>query len=91
MKVIRYQVKPEHVAENERLISDVFREMEAKQPGGTRYLVLALPDGTFIHVAEGEITTLDAHKKFRTGIDARCLETPKTVDAKIVGEYRSNP
>ena len=91
MKVIRYQVKPEHVAENERLVSDVFREMETQQPRGTRYLVLALPDGTFLHIAEGEITTLESHRKFRTGIDARCLETPKTVDAKVVGEYRSNP
>jgi hypothetical protein len=91
MKVIRYLVKPEHVAENEGLIQDVFRELDAKRPGGTRYLVLALPDGTFIHVAEGEITTLDSHREFRTDINARCLETPKTVDAKIVGEYRSNP
>ncbi len=91
MRVIRYRIKPEHVAENERLIEDVFREMNAKRPGGTRYLVLSLPDGTFIHVAEGEITALDSHQKFRSGIDSRCLETPKTVEAKVVGEYRSNP
>ena len=87
MKVIRYRVKPEHVAENERLVEGVFRELSAKQPSDTRYLVLALPDGTFIHVAEGEITTLDSHREFRTGIDARCLETPKAVDAKVVGEW----
>jgi len=91
MKVIRYRVKPEHVAENERLIEDVFREMNAKRPGGTRYLVLSLSDGTFIHVAEGEITALDSHRTFRLRIDSRCLETPTTVDAKLVGEYRSNP
>jgi hypothetical protein len=91
MKVIRYQVRPEHVAENERLIADVFRELHATCPNGTRYLVLSLPDGTFIHVADGEITTLESHRQFRTGINARCLETPKTADAKIVGEYRLNP
>ena len=79
------------MAENERLIADVFRELHAKCPNGTRYLVLSLPDGTFIHVADGEITTLESHREFRTGINARCLETPKTVDAKIVGEYRLNP
>jgi hypothetical protein len=90
MKHIRYQVKPEQVAENERLIGDVFRELDAKRPAGTRYLVLALPDGTFVHVADGEITTLESHREFRTGINGRCLETPKTVDAKILGEYRSN-
>jgi hypothetical protein len=67
----------------------VFRELEAKQPSGVRYLVLALPDGSFIHVAEGEITTLESHRVFRTGINARCVETPKTVDAKVVGEYRN--
>jgi hypothetical protein len=87
MKVIRYRVKPEHQDENERLVERVFQELSAKRPAGTRYLVLALPDGTFIHVAEGEITTLDAHREFRTGIDARCLETPKSVDAKVVGEW----
>ncbi len=91
MKVIRYRIKPEHVAENERLIEDVFREMSAKRPGGTRYLVLSLPDGTFIHVAEGEIAALDSHREFRLGIDSRCLGTPKTVDAKVMEEYRSNP
>jgi hypothetical protein len=87
MKVIRYRVRPEHVAENERLITGVFRELEAKRPSDMRYFVLALPDGTFIHVAGGEITTLESHREFRTGIDARCLETPKAVDAKVVGEW----
>lgn len=87
MKVIRYQVKPEHVADNERLIKDVFREMDAKRPSDTRYLVLALPDGTFIHVAEGEISTLESHRAFRTGINDRCTITPTTVEATIVGEY----
>jgi hypothetical protein len=87
MKVIRYQVKPDQIAENERLIADVFRELEAKAPKGTRYLVLALPDGTFIHVAEGEVTALDSHRVFRTGINDRCIETPRTVEAKVVGDY----
>ena len=89
MKVIRYRIQPERVEENERLIGDVFRELDAKRPNGTRYLVLALPEGTFIHVAEGEITTLESHRLFRTDINARCVETPKTVDAKVVGEYRN--
>lgn len=87
MKVIRYQVKTEHREENERLIREVFRELDAKRPSGTRYLVLALPDGTFIHVAEGEITTLESHRQFRTGINDRCSVTPATVEATIVGEY----
>ena len=71
-------------------MGDVFRELEAKTPGGTRYLVLSLPDGTFIHIAEGEITTLESHRVFRTGVNERCIETPRTVDAKVVGEYRSH-
>jgi hypothetical protein len=91
MKVIRYRVKPEHVAENERLIADVFRELDTTAPGGITYFVLALPDGTFIHIADGEVTTLDSHRRFRTAIDARCLETPRSADAKIVGAYRLNP
>jgi hypothetical protein len=89
MKVIRYQIQPEHVGENERLIADVFRELEAKRPDGVRYLVLALPDGTFIHIAEGDVTPLDTHRAFRTGVNARCIEAPRTVDAKVIGEYRA--
>jgi len=89
MKVIRYQITPEQVAENKRLITDVFREMEAKRPANTRYLVLALPDGTFIHVADGDIATLESHRAFRTGINDRCTVTPTTVEATIVGEYVS--
>ena len=87
MKVIRYQIKPEHREENQRLIEGVFQEIHAKRPTDTRYLVLALPDGTFIHVAEGEISTLESHRAFRTGINDRCTVTPTTVEATIVGEY----
>ena len=89
MKVIRYQVQPEHVEENERLIADVFRELEAKRPNGIRYFVLSLSDGTFVHIAEGDPTGLDSHRVFRTGINARCVQTPTTVDAKVLGEYRA--
>lgn len=88
MKFVRYQVKPESVGENERLIADVFRELEGAAPNGIRYLVLALPDGTFMHIAEGDVTALESHRVFRTGINARCLENPKAVDAKVVGDFQ---
>lgn len=88
MKLIRYRVTSDHVEENERLISAVFEELDARAPDGMRYLVLRLPDGTFVHIAEGALTSLDAHKTFRGGIDARCIEPPRSMEAQIVGNYR---
>ena len=47
--IVRYKTKPETAQENERLIQQVFQELQAKSPEGVRYLALKLGDGTFIH------------------------------------------
>ena len=91
--VVRYKTKPEKAAENERLIQNVFLELGAKSPGGLRYAVLKLADGTFIHLVEREgdsnpLTELDAFKTFSSGIQERCVEQPQFGDAVIVGNYR---
>lgn len=88
MKLIRYRVTSDHVEENEQLIAAVFAELEAEAPEDMRYLVIRLPDGTFVHLAEGQITSLEAHKTFRGGIDERCSEPPRSMPAQIVGNYR---
>jgi hypothetical protein len=43
--LVRYKAKPEMAHENERLITDVFRELQAKAPDGVRYAALRLDDG----------------------------------------------
>jgi hypothetical protein len=93
--LVRYKTKPEQMQENERLIRQVFQELQARLPDGARYLALRLDDGTFIHFSAVEstdgphpITTLDAFRSFQSGIKERCMEPPRSADATIIGNYR---
>jgi radical SAM superfamily enzyme with C-terminal helix-hairpin-helix motif len=93
--IVRYKTKPETAQENERLIQQVFQELQAKSPQGVRYLALKLGDGTFIHFstveAEDEaspIPQLDAFRSFQSGIKERCVEPPQLSAVTIVGNYR---
>ena len=92
-KVIRYQTRPEHAAENERLIRDVFAELAAEQPEGLRYASFRLDDGvSFVHVAvfDGDVNPLStstAFAEFQSGIGVRCAEGPVAADASLIGSY----
>jgi acyl dehydratase len=94
-KVIRYQTRPEHAAENERLIRDVFAELAAEQPEGLRYASFRLDDGvSFVHVAvlDGDQNPLSASAAFATfqsGIKDRCADGPHPSDATMIGSYGS--
>ena len=56
--LVRYQTKPEKAQKserlNERLIEDVFQELQAKLPAGVRYLALRLADASVVHFAPVE-------------------------------------
>jgi len=91
--IVRYKVKPEQAHENARLIKDTFAELEAKKLLGVRYAALRLPDGSFIHIstADGDtspIPSLDAFKRFISGIKERVIEPPAQSDVTVVGNYR---
>jgi hypothetical protein len=91
--LVRYKTKPEQADENERLIRDVFAELQAKTPEGTRYLALRLGEGTFWHFVESEegaspLTALETFRSFQSGIKERCAEAPQAGEATIVGNYR---
>lgn len=93
--LIRYKTKPGTAEENERLIKDVFKELQAKSPAGIRYLALRLADGSFVHLVTVEtsdgmnpIPGLDAFRSFQSGIKDRCIEPPQSGDVTIVGNYR---
>src|SRR5262245_19861390 len=91
--LVRYRTRPEQVQENERLIGKVFQELQAKSPYGVRYLVLRLDDGTFVHFVETAdggtpIPSLEAFRSFQSGIEKRCIESPRSGDVTIVGNYR---
>jgi hypothetical protein len=90
--VVRYRTKPEATEENARLIAAVFAALRTRTPEGLRYAALRLEDGSFIHVScaddNSTLTTLDEFRAFRSGVEARCLEPPKTATATVVGNYR---
>jgi hypothetical protein len=93
--MVRYQVRPDAAAENERLVKQVFEQLAREQPEGLRYQTLKLADGvSFVHVASHEpgpgghpLTQLEAFKAFVAGIKERCVEPPVTVEAEVIGAY----
>lgn len=92
--MIRYQVRPEAAAENERLIKEVFAQLEREKPAGLRYQSVKLADGvTFMHIASREtadaspLLQLETFKLFRAGIKERCVVQPETVEVDVIGAY----
>jgi hypothetical protein len=93
--VVRYKVKPELVAENERRIAQVFREMRENSPQGVRYMALKLGDGSFIHFSAADsddapspLLGIAAFQTFLSSIRERCAEPPLQSEATIIGNYR---
>ncbi len=91
--LIRYRTKTEATQQNQRLIENVFAELQAKSPEGVRYMALKLDDGTFLHFVESHdggsaLPQLEAFRAFQGGIKERCDEPPRASEAIIVGNYR---
>ena len=92
--MVRYKVRPEAAAENERLIRQVFAQLASEAPAGVRYQSIRLADGvSFVHTASynGEgpspLALLPAFKEFLAGIKERCVEQPVTFEAEALGAY----
>jgi hypothetical protein len=92
--VVRYKVRPDAAAENERLIRQVFEQLAREKPQGLRYQSVKLPDGvSFMHVATSEskeanpLPKLTAFQAFLAGIGERCVEQPVTTEVEVVGAY----
>jgi hypothetical protein len=91
--LVRYKTRPDQAEENERLIAQMFQELQQKAPQGVRYLALKLGDGTFVHFSMTDdgaspIPALEAFRSFQSGFKERCIEPPQSGDATIVGDYR---
>ena len=93
--VVRYQIKPEHADENQRLVEAVFEKLAATNPAGLRYATIRLADGTFLHIADVEgdanpLNELAEFAEFLDGINERCEpgHTPNPQPATVVGSYR---
>jgi hypothetical protein len=91
--MVRYKVKAESAAENERLVGQVFAQLAREKPAGVRYQVFKMPDGlTFVHLAASEadvnpVTLLEAFKQYIAGIKDRCAEPPQQAQLQVVGAY----
>jgi hypothetical protein len=91
--IVRYRVKPERVAENEKLVRGVYAELHEAAPDGLRYGTFRLEDGvSFVHIAEhGEdnpLRQIAAFQRFQEGIGDRCDEPPLAVEMHEIGTYR---
>jgi hypothetical protein len=93
--MVRYKVKADRVAENERYITSVFEQLKREQPAGLHYASFKLDDGvSFMHIVALETTdgsnplaALSAFKAFTAEIGDRCEEPPVGVDLQEVGAY----
>lgn len=91
--VVRYRVKPDRVAENERHIVAVYEQLHRERPADLRYAAFKLQDGvSFMHVAlidgpNDPLRELSAFQAFTAGIRDRCDEPPVAVEISEVGSY----
>jgi hypothetical protein len=90
--MVRYECKPEAVAENSRLIEAVFAELSSERPDGLRYACFLLDDGvTFVHIAsqsgERGPTDFPAFKAFQAEHAARVVARPVVSRLREVGGY----
>ena len=92
--IVRYQVTPESVADNERLVRAVYAELTALAPVGFRYATFRLDDGvSFMHVAvtageaDAPLPKLDAFRAFLADLRERCDVPPQAARAEVVGAY----
>ena len=95
MVLTQSRLKPERVAENERLAAAVFEALKQQQPPGLRYATFRLADGvSFMHIVSHEeadgvnaLTELPAFKAFAEGVRERCEVPPIRVELTEIGSY----
>ena len=92
--MVRYKVKGDRVAENERLIRAVYAELARERPAHLRYATFKLDDGvSFVHIVSHEsggdnpLGEYSAFKAFVAEIQDRCEEPPVRAELGEVGSY----
>ncbi len=94
--MVRYRVKPDRVAENERLIEAVYDELRSTRPDGLAYATFRLANGvSFVHIAREEdgggptrLSSVAAFRRFQEGIADRLEEGPEVSVLHEVGWFR---
>ena len=93
--MVSYQLKPNRVAENERLATAVYDALKQTRPPGLRYATFRLEDGvSFVHIVAHDepdgsnaLTSLPAFKAFSAGVRERCETPPVRVELTEIGSY----
>ena len=93
--MVSYTLKPDKVAENERLVTAVYEALKQARPKGLRYATFRQSDGvSFFHIVSHEeadgsnaLTALPAFKAFAAGIKERCDAPPVRVELTEIGSY----
>ena len=93
--MVSYTLKPDRVAENERLARAVYDALRASRPAGLRYATFRLGDGvSFVHIVSHEeregtnaLTASPAFQAFAAGVKDRCVAPPVRVDLTEIGSY----
>ena len=94
--MVRYNVKPERVEENEELVRAVYEELRRTEPAGLRYATFKLDDGvTFVHLAvieseneDSPLSRVRAFREFKEHLDDRTDEGRLRTELDRVGSYR---
>ena len=93
--MVSYTLKPDRVAENERLARAVYEALAEARPAGLRYATFRLGDGvSFVHLVAHEeadgsnaLTALPAFQAFAAGVKDRCIAPPVRVELNEIGSY----
>jgi hypothetical protein len=93
--MVRYKVRADAAAENERLVKEVFAELERQRPAGIHYSTFKARDGqSFVHLAHidtadgtNPLLAVEAFKRFSGTIKDRCEEPPATTELDAVARY----
>jgi hypothetical protein len=91
--MVTYTVREEHVAENERLVRDVYAGLAEIDDPGISYATFKLEDGkTFVHIALIEspkkqdiLSGSPAFQAFQENLGARCEVPPNPEPLALVG------
>lgn len=92
--VVRYRTRSDAADENEKLVRQVFEELNRERPEGLRYAALRLADGVgFVHlvIVEGGRDPLSgsaAFAEFQSRLAERLVDPPERTPATVVGSYR---
>lgn len=91
--LVRYETHADAAAENQRLVEQVFRELNESAPPGLRYAAFRLADGvSFAHVAlletdDNPLSRSAAFAEFQRGAADRMVGPPVFTDATVIGSY----